>query len=494
MLIVGIAGLSQFWGTHDPSQQDARQLSALQHPVEQESATGSQIARRDPSTAPVQPVPIEPVPVAPVPVEPVPVPPQPATPPISPDSPLDPWGLLPETGEGFKEEALEVARRVVEDYPHSAEALELMGTTLYLYGDTVEAETWWQKCLDEDPGRAHACRRLGQAAFKRNEYEEAKRLLRKAEEIDPKLEGVYEDLADILLERGDLRQAVETLQRGLKISPGRHEAHLMLAQALFQLREYDEAVEHYQKAAELKPSDSATQYGLANIYSRMRQRDKAARAMQKFKDLRDEEDKADQTGRMVARVLWDGTTLLGETLADAGRIYGEQGDLRKAQHYWERGMAVDAKNTFCREELFNLYTRQGRSQEALEICRQLQEIQPNNAPYQLNAGFLLTQSRQFDAAEEALNKVTELSPDHPMGYRFLAELFLLQPTRFEDAKAAAERLVELEPKAESYSVLCRAREKAGDSAGALVAIERSIELAPVDRQYRLMRDRLQEKR
>jgi len=479
VLVVGIAGLSQFWRIHDPSHP----------PVEPESATGLQIAQRDPSAAPVQPVP-----VAPVPVEPVPAPPNSPTTPNLPTPSLDPWGPLPETGEDFKEEALEVVRRVVEDYPRSAEALELMGTTLHLYGNTPEAEKWWQKCLDEDPGRAQACRRLGQAAFRRKEYEKAASLLRKAKEIDPDLDGVHEDLADVFLERGDLRQAVETFQQWLDVSPERYEPRLKLAQALFQLREYEKAVENYQKAAELNPSDSATQYGLANVYARMRQRDKAAEAMQKFKDLQGDEKRAEQQGRMAARDSWDGHTLLGETLADVGRIYGEQGDLRKAQHSWERGMAVDSRNKFCREELFNLYTRNGRTREALELCEQLRQLDPGNASYHLNAGYFLTQSRQFPQAEEASSKAIELAPTLPLGHRFLAELLLLQPARFEDAKAAAERLVELEPKADSYSVLCRACEKAGDSAGALAAIERSIELNPVDRQYKLMRDRLQANR
>ena len=488
--IVGFAVSMPFWAADEASeesQDDAqRQIASRPHTEDEPTATSTLLS--DDWTTPM-PDPSE------VLQEPIPVPPEPASPSPRPSaSPPRPWGPIPETAEDFKNEALEAVHRLLEDYPRNPDSPGAMGITLYRYGDIHEATEWLSKCLDEDPKRADACQLLGVIALETNEFEEAERLLRRAAEIDPNLSGIYEDQAKVFLEIGKPQQAAATLQKAIEISPGRHQQHLLLAQAQAQLNEHEKAVENYQEAAELKPLDPAAYYGLANAHARLRQRDKAAQAMEKFKQLRAEEDQSvRQHRRRVAEEMRNGLTLLALTHTDVAHAYFGAGNLPKAVSHLQRAADVDPKATSCRQQLFHLYVHNERWDDALKVSRQLKQIDPNNAVYHLNTGRLLAHLKQFDAAEEVLGKAIELDPNDPLGHRFLARLLLLQNDKLEEAKATAQGLVEVERTPENYVLLGEACDKAGDSAGAIAAVEAAVQLDPDNGRYKQLRDQLQGK-
>ena len=379
---------------------------------------------------------------------------------------------------------MEAVDRLVKDYPHDTETLALKATTLYVYGLSAEAAIWWNRCLDEDHDHAIAYRSLGGMAFQRGDHEEAVRLLSRAAEIAPNLPGVYREQARSYFELGMLPAAVAALEKEISLSPGESENYDLLGQVHLELKEYDKARDFYQKAVDLDSQDSTAYYGLGTAYLRLGQREKATQPMERFRSLQDEAAAADGQGRMAGRALWNGLTLLAETHDHVGRIYLERENVRKAVYSWQRAADVDPKDIFSREQLFNKNAHQGRSLEALELCQQLRKIDPGNAAYHLNAGFFLTRSRQFGAAEDALKKAIEVAPDQPQGYRFYVDLLLLQKDRLDDAVSTARTLVAMQPTAANYLVLYLACDKAGDSAGASEAIQRAEELDPNNPQVR----------
>jgi Flp pilus assembly protein TadD len=112
------------------------------------------------------------------------------------------------------------------------------------------------------------------------------------------------------------------------------------------------------------------------------------------------------------------------------------------------------------------------------IGEQLRQIDPGNPTYHLNAGTVYAELQQFDAAEEAIRKAIELKPNLAVGHRSLVRILLIRNRKLPEAKALAQKLVELEPSAPNYSLLGEACRRNGDVAGAREALRRALELEP----------------
>ncbi|KPJ75149.1 MAG: hypothetical protein AMS14_04155 [Planctomycetes bacterium DG_20] len=390
----------------------------------------------------------------------------------------------------LKAEAFEVGRQLIEDFPQDPEAMALMASVCNQYDQTAEAVTWWQKCLERNPRHAGAYHGLGTVALTKGENEKAAELWRKAQEADPDLPGAYRGCAVALLLSGNPDQAIVELEKEMKLSPGRREDYVLLGQAHLQLQAYEKAVENYEKAIAIRPDPTAC-YGLATAYARLGRHDKAAEYRARFEQVEAKQDRLFGAGDRTADNRAVAVQILIRTHAGAGRMYYARGRLEQAERHGRRVAALDPKDQASRQVLVDLYTRAGRAQEALEMCRQLQEIDPANPTYHLNAGFVLGRLGQSDAAEEAVWKGIRLAPAQPTGYRALVQVLLLANRHLSQAGAAARKLVELEPTAGNLTLLGEVYLRTGDLAGARAALKQACELEPGNETLRKAYERLQ---
>jgi tetratricopeptide (TPR) repeat protein len=395
------------------------------------------------------------------------------------------------TDAALKEEMFGVARQLLKDLPNDTDAIALMGTVCNFYGNTAEAATWWQKCLEIDPRRADAYHAMALVAWRKSENQKAAELWRKALEINPNLQAMYYPYGEALLDMGKPEEAIAAAEKGLSIRPDDRETYLLLGKAYLQLKEYGKAADNYEKARQLRPADSWSYYGLAAVYARQGQADKAGQYTEQFKKLRAAEDKARVDWRRTAERQSQVVQALAQVRTDAGRLYAAHGMPEKAEEHWRRAAALDPRNKVCRQELVALYMRTGRERQALTFAEQLRAIDPKNAVYHLNSGALLAALERLDAAEEATRKGLELAPDLAVGYRSLARILLLRNQRLPEAEALVRKLVELEPAAPNYGLLGEVCAQAGDLPGARAALERAMQLDPGNGEFRAAYKRLQ---
>ncbi|MDP7286793.1 MAG: tetratricopeptide repeat protein [Phycisphaerae bacterium] len=280
------------------------------------------------------------------------------------------------------------------------------------YDQTKEAAKWWRESLEWAPGRVNARRGLAMIAMKEGDYLKAAEmwgLIRQGNARIPDANGRY---GEALLEMGKPAEAIEPLEREVRISPRNAEYHFLLGRAHLQLNQYAKAAKYYEKAHEIQPRDSKTCYGLSVAYARSEQADKAGRMLEKFKSLRAEED-ASLSQRRKTSFNRDWTIqTLARTLTGAGIVYDRNRESKKAEKLWRRASRLNPKARICRHELASLYVRQGRTNEAIEICLHLQKTYPNVADYHMRAGLLYARLKQWDLAETALKKAVELDPNN----------------------------------------------------------------------------------
>ena len=111
-----------------------------------------------------------------------------------------------------------------------------------------------------------------------------------------------------------------------------------------------------------------------------------------------------------------------QTLVDVANVYRDQGRPDKAEEMWRRAATVDGKNLACRAELaVQRIERTNREREALRMCEQLRDLEPDNADHWLDVGVLHGRLGRHDAALAAVAKAVQMAPDNPK-YRRAYEL------------------------------------------------------------------------
>ncbi len=96
---------------------------------------------------------------------------------------------------------------------------------------------------------------------------------------------------------------------------------------------------------------------------------------------------------------------------------------------------------------------------------------------------LAARLKRFDAAEQAFQKVVQLAPENAGGYEGLVRLYLSANTKLAQAKRYAQAAVRLSPTAYYHYLLGETCARTGDTAGALAALKRAVDLEPGNREY-----------
>jgi len=497
---VGIRFSRSFWRTDEASQQKAGSAVVLHSTPSNSSAPavsapnpiGSKVQPEVPTFEPAFPrVELEGPPVEPEALPPKPSSLSPKSTDILPERPTAPVdsASTPQTAiEAYRQEALEVAGRLLEEFPNRSDSLVLMGTVHHGLGQTDEALRYWEECLRLDPKRADVYKSMGWIALQKGESEKALTLWRKALAIKSEMPKIHEFMARALMNLGRPKEAIAHLEKEVRYSPRSNSIYYLLGEAHLRLKEYEQAKTAYRAAIEIEPGFKSSYYGLAAACARLGQKEDARKYREAFKELKDKELKEVIVGNVEFDDVAAARSNLVRVLIDAGRIYHTYGNLPNSQQYWQRAAALDPKNLECRIQLAALYQQSGRYPEALQISNQLVQIDPQNVAHRFNVGVLNGRLKRFDAAEQALRGVVQLVPRESRGYGELARVLLRANRKLPEARTLASTAVRLGPTAPHYFLLSEACGKNGDLQGSLVAIERAIELDPGNAKYKQVRD------
>jgi len=343
----------------------------------------------------------------------------------------------------LRNEAFHVAQKLIADFPNRADPLGLMGTVQNQFGNSAEAERWWWRCLEMDPRRVDIYEVLAVAYLRKEEYEKVAGLLERAQSLDINLPGVHLRYGEALLELGRLDEAVAMIQEELRLSPNLTECYVAMGKVRFQRKEYDLAVAAYAEATRRRPEVSQPWYGLATASARLGQKEKSREYMARFQELRAVEDEASTTRRRATDKLAPVAQILAQVLVDAARVYEAHGQHDQAEQYWRRAADLDRKNAPSRVKLVNRYRSTQRGWEAVEVCKELQKIDPENANYHLVTGMTLADLKQYDAAVVAISRAAELAPTGRTYYRL--GIVCVRNQDRPAALAALKRAAELSP-------------------------------------------------
>jgi len=389
----------------------------------------------------------------------------------------------------------QLAQRLLRDFPESENPLVFLGDFYQNHGQTDQALKVWQQALNKNAERADVYDRMANVAFATDDYETSTRLWRTALKINPSLPNLHNNLARSLMQLGQYEEAQQLLEKEILLSGDSAPGSLLLGAVHLELRQYEDAERFYQKMLELDPNSPHAYYGLYQVYSRLKDREKAAAYLKQFQQGKSQWRKTKK--ETVVRNLSQADSevnfysrCLAKLCADACKLYQARGDHQTTEWLLKRAIELDPNSVAHRYALMTFHADAGRVQEALDVCRGIKRMDPNNLSCQLNLGLLAARLGQFEQAEKALRKAIDMAPTQAAGYRELAQLYLRAKTRQVEARDLAAQAVKIEPAANHYFLLGWACDVTGDRARAIEALQHALALDPQNQAYQEVLQRI----
>jgi tetratricopeptide (TPR) repeat protein len=396
---------------------------------------------------------------------------------------LDNPNFSPERRDrALRQEQLAVAHYLHGAFKEDVDALFVLAMAYQEQGQSIKAVEYLIGCLKQQGDRADAYDQLGRIAQQKGDHAKATSLFQEAVTCDPNLPGIHTRLAEALKARGDLVQAQVEIEKEIQ-SNALPDCYLLLGQICLQRQAYEEARQAYERAVQLNPDLAKAYFGLATACARLGQREQALAYQRCFKEAEAKARKVAQDLRVTHDPLTVTAKSVAHTHTDVARIYRAQGKPGQAGLLWQRAITLDPTNVTCCLELADLLLRSERLAEALTLYQRVVRHQPNNGVAWFFIGHIQGKQGQLDAAEGAYQKVIEVGPDRPEGYRALARFYLQTHSHARRARELAERAVALDASAPNYFLLAQTCTRLEERPAAVTAMGRALDLAPGHSEY-----------
>ncbi len=320
--------------------------------------------------------------------------------------PDDPVAAVQQEIASLKKESLEIADRLMQEYPNSADAFDLLGSVYRLIGETSKAWPCWEKALSRDPRRADVCIAMAGAALSEGEYDKAAELCRSGLARSNDVWYLRFQLAKALQGLGRPEEAIHELQLAIAAFSKDDESYILLGQSYALLKEYGKAKTSYERAVELNPGNPSAHYGLAIACARLGLADQSKQSMEQYAKCAAKSTKQREFSRDAAEYR----RALAVTCDHAATIYMRHQKPADAERLLRRGAAVDSQFKPCRFHAVLLLLNTHRAEEAVQPAKELIAIDPKQARFLMLLATVYGELGRFDDALAAAKKALEMDP------------------------------------------------------------------------------------
>jgi tetratricopeptide (TPR) repeat protein len=247
-----------------------------------------------------------------------------------------------------------------------------------------------------------------------------------------------------LLTRGDAAVrdeqtfgAIEAYSGAIALRPDAMLPHLRRGETYLRRGEFAEAARDFRAASTLDPTATRPLEALGDVFYQMK---RFARAADSYaRNLEVDDRSADvsyklalsqyRMGELDAALATLATTLtLSDGSADAHYLMGlclrDQNRVTEAIDAFQTAVAVAPGHIPAREELSDLYRAAGRRTEEIEQLQMIATLDRDHVERQVALGLAQARAGQEETAVATLGAALDRSPEHPLVYRALGEVWL----------------------------------------------------------------------
>lgn len=319
----------------------------------------------------------------------------------------DPTTPLPASQAAMAEETRKMAEYLVECFPSDPDSVEVLARCEKWLGNTAEAVSHWDRCLDLNPSYVYAMYGKATVSAEKGDYGRAADLFRKALDAESGWAEAELELARALINAGRARESIAVLEEHVRRKPFLSEAYVLLGQACLACNKLQKAKAAYEAAVKILPDYASAYYGLATACARLGQREQAREAMEQFQQRRAAEFQVRKTDKVEYDDLDAMRVDSSPIYLSAGQVYFVRNRLAEAERLWRRAAALDAHCVECRQALAWLYRSTGRLPQAIEMLEQLAGIEPDNRSYLEEIARLYAEFQQPDKADEVRRRLVQ---------------------------------------------------------------------------------------
>jgi tetratricopeptide (TPR) repeat protein len=273
---------------------------------------------------------------------------------------------------------------------------------------------------------------LGVLLAAEHQYKAGQRLLERADALQPENFEILFNLGQVLLRTGDNARAELTLNRAVKLQPDSHEALYLLAQSYNAQSRPLDALDVLMRAHKLAPRDADIIFLMARVTMSQNYYEDAIPLLESGLEIAPQ--RPDLLAALGESYFMAGKTekaidkfnaLLdvdksGRPYAFLGLSYRNLGRFDEATTYFQKGLAIDPRNSTCLFNLGFIAERQGQAEAAEHYFEQTLQYVPDFSDALLELANLRIAAKRLPEAEELLRRYVKSAHDPSNGYYKLA--------------------------------------------------------------------------
>lgn len=306
-----------------------------------------------------------------------------------------------EFSRGNLEETLLLSRKVLCLLPEHAEAIHLLGLSLFKLGDTHNAVPLLERSIAASPENASFHANLGVILEAAQCHAAAIASYQRALALDPGCYDSYLNLGNALLRQGHFREAAIALSDAIRLQPHLVGAINSLGVALDRLGSHERAIVCYRKALALKPEYAGAQ---SNLGASLQALGRYSEAIEHLRHA-----------VRIDPTLADGYVNLSASLRSLGRFADA---VRSAQ----RALELKPTEIEAHLNLGNAYKEQGLLVLASEAYRQAIHLAPDDPRACNNLGETLQDQGRMSEAAAMYRRALQAEPTSAVAYSNLVYL------------------------------------------------------------------------
>jgi len=283
-----------------------------------------------------------------------------------------------------------------------------------------------EKIITEDPDVIDAYFTLGNLYFKENKFEEALEYYFQVLSHQPDNTFTVNNIANSYILMDDLEEAEKFLLSIIDALPPDSQINLILGNINNSQKEYDKALAYYKKCMEINPASASAYNAIGGIYVVQKNLDKAE-----------------------------------EYLREAEKRNTKLMNL----HYYLAQLAEERKDL---------------TQAEIEYKKELENI-PHNFRASFNLSRIFRLSGDVANEEKHLEETLSSNPNFPLGYFYLARIYLNRSEKYQEAISLVEKGINKKPEEKDlvlgYFLLADLFNRIGNNAKSLEYAQKGQELA-----------------
>lgn len=280
--------------------------------------------------------------------------------------------------------ALRTVEAIAKKQPGSANPHELRGRVHMLAGDHTAARAAFDRAVQIDPALLTAVVSLAEIDLRAGQRDAARTRMETFVAAQPANSAAHVALADVLQRIGAPIEAVrKPLVEAIRLAPSDVTTHVRLVDANLRAKQFKEAL-------------SAAQAGDAAVPNDPTMLDALGRAQALAGDM--------QQSMGTFRRITNLETHTAQPHLRLAAMHRDQGNLTAASASLRRAIEIEPGNGQARADLIDLLVKSKQGRDAVQIARDMQSREPENAAGYLLEGGTLTRLNDLPGAIEAYRR------------------------------------------------------------------------------------------